>query len=195
MKMEETFAEEQKIFKAKLNGIPDSLKEFDDNEHPPELIDEYWDLYESFPSIHRKTELINAYSMLEHGLCSLCEAYEKTIPNGKPLSDFKSRNNVANYKKYLASQVGIVLPKDEMIEEINFIQQIRNKLIHNGGVINTNNTALVKYINEHEMLALTDAKVISISAGYTVSCYQLIHGFFIQVFSLMPKKNITKQSR
>ncbi|HGY9592118.1 TPA: hypothetical protein ACOJP0_004983 [Vibrio harveyi] len=184
-KAEKELDAEQKNFESKMNGIPDSLSSLDDTEHPPETIDEYWDLYESFPNIRRKAEIINAYSVLEYGLKSLCNAYEKSL-NGK---EIVGKWYLADSLNHLKKEISIDMSDMRHWKEVISIQELRNKLIHDNGTIDLRNENLARYIDENEHLSLDSGNRVVISAGYTERCYQLILDFFIELFVICPKYN------
>ena len=178
---------EQKNFETLMNGIPESLSACDDTEHPRETIDTYWDLYEAFPNIRRKTEVINAYSVLEYGLKSLCSAYEKALKG----QDIIDKWYLADSIKYLKSNIGIDLKTDINWKLIKSVQELRNKLIHNNGVININNKSLAKHIQEHPSLDLDRNNQVLIFSGYAEYCFTIISDFFFELFRICPKYNNT----
>ena len=185
-KAEEELSVEQEKFERAMNGIPESLSSFDDSLHPPEVIDTYWDLYQSFPNIRRKTEVINAYSILEYGLKSLCSAYEKALKG----QDLKSKWYFDDSKKYLKREkIEIDLVKNKNWKEVKSIQELRNQLIHNNGVIKIKNNSLTKHIQAHPNLRLGSNNQVLILSGYAEYCYATIHNFFIELFIICPKYN------
>ncbi|MEI8626034.1 hypothetical protein P4S67_19065 [Pseudoalteromonas sp. B137] len=188
VKNERTLNDERATFESSLDGkIPATLASFDDDVHPPEVIDEYWDLYTFFPSIHRRSEVINAYSILEHGLRSLCDVYERKSVSNIKLNDLAAHGYVDKSKKYLEKVINIEFPVSGPWEDIKYIQQLRNKLVHEDGVINTNNKELFNYIGNHSMLELDNSNRLIILAGYTEECYSVIRHFFFNLFSSLPK--------
>jgi len=188
VKIDQNLSDERKSFESSLSGeIPETLASFDGEIHPPEVLDEYWDLYKSFPSIHRRAEVINAYSILEHGLRSLCEVYEKKIDSNIKLNDLAAHGYVDKSKKYLEKVVNVEFPISGAWKDIKFIQQLRNKLVHEDGVINGKNQDLFCYIDNHPMLELDDSNRLIIQSGYTVDCYENIQQFFFNLFSSLQK--------
>ncbi|PME61955.1 hypothetical protein BCV33_21435 [Vibrio lentus] len=184
-KAEKELDAEQKHFECKMDGIPDSLSSLDDTEHPPQTIDEYWDLYESFPNIRRQAEIINVYSVLEYGLKSLCNAYEKSLNGKEIVGKWYLADSLNHLKKYISIDMSDMRHWKEVIS----IQELRNKLIHDNGTIDLRNENLTRYIGENEHLSLDSGNRVAISAGYTEQCYQLVFDFFIELFSICPKYN------
>ena len=191
--------EEQRSFQRELGQIPDSLKAVDTELHPPEEIDEYWDLFISFPEIQRKSELVNLYSILEAGLKSISKAYEKSINSATKIKDIKNPSPFFKFKEYLSGVVKISEPfEDDLWTEMDNIRLIRNVITHQGGVVNVKNTSetalqLLEYINNDENLTINNRHMVVINSAYISNSLSITHQFFFLLFNEM--KNHKKNHR
>jgi len=183
--------EEQRSFQRGFGQIPDSLKAVDTDLHPPEEIDEYWDLFISFPEIQRKSELVNLYSILEAGLKSISKAYEKSISSATKINDINITSPFFKFKAYLSDVVKISEPfEGDLWKEMDNIRLVRNVITHQGGVINVKSTGTValklrEYIHNDENLTVNSRHMVVINSAYISNSLSIMHQFFFLLFNEM----------
>ena len=200
-KVSEFLKDEMISFEKRNHGIPESLIKFDAEVHPPEIIDEYWDLSEAFPNIQRRSELMSVYSLLEDSLNKICEAFERFIKNPIKINDLSSRNILIQYKSYLEKVVIINFPDGDNSswEEIINIQEIRNSFIHKDGTVKLGNGDLRKYVLNSNFLCFIESNIwdaqkktfvkiekMIIKDGFTVHCISVFVRFLVNVLVSCP---------
>ena len=176
------FVESIKVGVAQL---PDHQVTEYENEYFERYENEYLELAEEHPSFQRKSELICIYALLENGLKSICLCLERVLDNPVKLDDLSASGNINKAKKYLEKVANINFPSDSPEwKEIIKIQQLRNCLVHNDGIIKKANSELIPYVKDSEYLKFQTSVVesVAIKRGFTVHCLDLFEALFDKLF-------------
>jgi hypothetical protein len=99
-----------------------------------------------FPSILRTSVFLSLYSFLENQLVILCKQIQNKKRIALGVNDING-NGIVKASKYLKKVVGIDFP--DQAEEWTYIKhcnQLRNCLVHNGGIVNEENKKILKAI-------------------------------------------------
>lgn len=125
----------------------------------------------TYPFIHKYSQVIALYSVLEVTLREISRLIEIVIESNIRLHDIKKDQGVHKYRRFLNNSYGIKFPEktNEFIAE--FIQ-IRNALVHSNGVIKKIACVKTKYV-------MIDNKTITdIDNAYILnSCNEIIYLF------------------
>jgi hypothetical protein len=99
-----------------------------------------------FPNIMRTSLFYSCFAFLENYLLFVCKNVKSKKNLGLDISDIK-HNGIEKAQVYLKKVVGLNFP-DQSVEwnHIRKCNKIRNILIHNGGLIDSNNEKLLKDI-------------------------------------------------
>ncbi|EJG0791023.1 hypothetical protein C4G27_RS22525 [Vibrio parahaemolyticus] len=143
-----------------------------------------------FPSIQRRAEVIVSYSVLEHQMQQICGFIEKELDSLVKLKDLASNGIIDQCQKYLEKVVSVSFPKQEVAwQEILFIQQIRNSLLHADGTVKTGNKALRGYISQNKYLDISKDNKVVLLAGFTVHCVDIYCHFLTDLYVSMSGEN------
>ncbi|HBC3540262.1 hypothetical protein [Vibrio parahaemolyticus] len=143
-----------------------------------------------FPSIQRRAEVIVSYSVLEHQMQQICGFIEKELDSLVKLKDLASNGIIDQCQKYLEKVVSVSFPKQEVAwQEILFIQQIRNSLVHADGTVKTGNKALRGYISQNKYLDISKDNKVVLLAGFTVHCVDIYCHFLTDLYVSMSGEN------
>lgn len=187
-KINELLQAEAKIFEERAGGIPDSLWTFDNTKHCPDEINEFGDIFEAFPIIQRRSELISICSIFENGLKEISKVCEEFSTLKIDKSTIKSEGNIDKLKKHIESYKEIDISKNAYWNEILLIQQIRNKFVHHDGFVKSANLDLTQYIKGSTLITLNRESKIIVNNGFTEYCIKIYMNFFIQLFNLLAGK-------
>ena len=91
---------------------------------------------EEMPAIHRRSTLLTLYSLLEHRLTELCYIISGLEDSTPSFQMIKNIGIVESAKSYLKANIvgGVDFDKPAWIE-VRIIQLLRNKIVHNDGLI------------------------------------------------------------
>ncbi|MGR6838025.1 hypothetical protein ACU5DF_02540 [Aliivibrio wodanis] len=137
----------------------------------------------TFPQLQRTSSLISLYLTLENSLNFLCQAGSRYSDSDIVLTDLVSTNLIERARIYLVKVLKLNFPaQNPTWKEIEKIQQIRNALVHNNGVVKSGNTALLGYIRHSSYIELVGYKII-LKRGFSEYACNIIEKFFYEFFN------------
>ena len=183
-KVEALLEQEMQTLKAGHEEVTKDWPDFERAEFFENAHDDYWELEKVFPEIQRKSSVISVYSVLENNLNHLCSLYSNITESEIELKDFGETDIIKRAQVYLTKVAKVDFPRDHSSwNEIQKIQQIRNKLVHAQGLIPSGNQKLISYIKESPSLELSDGYKISIQKGFVEHCTEVFGDFFDEFFT------------
>lgn len=158
-----------------LNKYPESDRH--------EIIESYgWELHVNqvkYPSIHRESIVLTIFSFLEHAMNSLCSILAQSVDSSVKLTDLKGQG-VERALLYLRKVACFDL--STMSKEIEYVRgtnQLRNHIVHNGGVISENPKSKVHhFIASNEHVAGKAGNSLYIREGFVPELIEVLSNFF-----------------
>jgi hypothetical protein len=187
-KVSQLLQTEMDIFEKRSGVIPDSLLEFDDNIHCTDEINEYWDVFEEFPMIQRRSDLISICSIFENGLKQIQAIAEEFSTTDNDGSKITSQGNIVKYKSHIESDKDINFSDNTYWEEVLLIQQLRNKFVHHDGFVKSGNIELMHYIESNSSINLNGESKVIVSKSFMPYCINIFVNFFIHLFNQLKGK-------
>ncbi len=136
----------------------------------------------TFPQLQRTSSLISLYLTLENSLNFLCQTGSRYSDSAVELVDLVNTNLIERAKIYLVKVLKLNFPQESPAwKEIGKIQQIRNALVHNNGIVKSGNTSLISYIKQCDYIELVDYKIV-IKRGFVEHACNIIEKFFYDFF-------------
>ncbi len=140
-------------------------------------------LSETFPYLLRSGFLVSCYSMLENELMVLC-AYVQTRHHFSISPKDLRGNGIVLCQDYL-KKVAKVSFRDQSSSwrEILFFNQIRNQIVHTGGVVAVEEKKLREAIEKSTHMNLSSQNIIQLSETSGTHVVATIRQFFEELFS------------
>jgi hypothetical protein len=148
-----------------------------------EIIESYgWDLHVNqikYPSIHRESIVLTIFSFLENELNNLCNILTQSVDSSVKLKDLKGQG-VERSLLFLRKIAGFDF--SSMSAEIDYIRsvnQLRNHIVHNGGVLPEDPKHRVNlFIASHQNLTGTPGNSLHVYEGFVPEFLQVLLDFF-----------------
>jgi hypothetical protein len=183
-KVETLLEQEMLTLKKDHEEMTKDWPEFERAEFIENARDDYRELGKIFPEIQRNSNVISVYSVLENNLNHLCSLYSRITESDIELKDFGETDIIKRAQVYLTKVAKVDFPSDHSSwEEIQKIQQIRNKLVHAQGIIPSGNSKLITYINGNLYLELNGTSKVAIQKGFVEYCTRVFGDFFEEFFT------------
>jgi hypothetical protein len=187
-KVSQLLQTEMDIFEKRSEGIPDSLLEFDDNIHCIDEINEYWDVFEAFPMIQRRSDLISICSIFENGLKQIQAIAEEFSTAENDGSKITNQGIIEKFKSHIESDKNISFSDNPCWEEVLLIQQLRNRFVHHDGFVKSGNVELMNYIESNSSINLNSESKVIVSNSFIPYCINIFVNFFIHLFNQLKGK-------
>lgn len=200
-KSERLWGEEHQFYKKIIDEQSSNLDEYETALLKENSGQRLHELNHVLPNMQRQASLILLSSYIEKNLVSICEVIEKT-KLGKNEKFLKSDNKILeNIEKYLTSATKNNFPKDNIYwKEIKDVRMIRNRVVHNGTLVEKKNTSCRKYIRKCRYLETRNALEkcddfdkhnilkICINNGFLRHYLELFESFVEDVFKTLDGK-------
>jgi hypothetical protein len=187
-KVSQLLQTEMDIFTKRPGGIPDSLLEFDNNIHCPDEINEYWDIFEAFPMIQRRSDLISICSIFENGLKQIQTIAKEFSTADNDGSEISYQGIIDKFKSHIENDKDISFSDNTYWEEVLLIQQLRNKFVHHDGFVKKGNVELMNYIKINSSINLNSESKVIVSNSFIPYCINIFVNFFIHLFNQLKDK-------
>lgn len=160
-------------------SISDELTELiekNDEQYHEDYIDsfaqDFHELGNIYPALHRKAMLITLYNFFEHQMKTLCDDINKLLPVNKSEEYLKSVD-IKEYRKFLTREGKFDINQGGKLwnlwEDILTVQQIRHALVHSEGEIEKKRAKwqpdIESYCKRKKIIRLNSNRII-IDQGY-----------------------------
>ncbi len=178
-------SETERLWKQKDNLLQSQiaaiLQKYPNADHD-EIVESYgWDLHlnqSRYPSIHRSALVIAIYCYLEDRLNGLCETFSESVDSSIRLRDLNGRG-IERAILYLSRVVGLEFDDIESMSFIKSANQLRNKLVHAGGVLaKDSNDDLNRFVQQTNGLSGTPGEQVRIEASFIDEMIKKMNEFF-----------------
>ncbi len=139
-----------------------------------QFFERHWEISELYPHNFRASFLIHIISFIEYELKKICDYYHETSKTDFSISDLKGNSEIEKAKIYLTNVCKVDFSK--LNPEWNFINTcklIRNKLIHQQGILNETDKELNKFIQKTTFIKIREP--VSQVKMYNLSNQIIIH--------------------
>lgn len=124
--------DEQERFFASVKGIHSTIIDEDQKQETLDLLhNEFIQVSHEFPRLLYSSFLVSWYSFIEHQLLQLCDDLKLTVTISVRQHDRYSKG-IQRARQFLKEAATYEIP-DDFWQELTKIQQIRNKIVHEGG--------------------------------------------------------------
>jgi hypothetical protein len=139
-----------------------------------------------FLNLLRGSFFLTTYALVEDGLKRKCLCIEKTERPPKSLEEYRAGGGyIYKYKKYLKEQAEIDVEKIAEWNALPIYGQLRNRVVHNRGLLNPNNTDLMSFIKANPNLD-SDNDEIVFKKGFCEEAIETIRRFFQELDTQLP---------
>jgi len=202
--LKSTFEHEMKLADSKYNAAYKEINGGDDIKHAYAANESGWgyltqrnamdsellDLrFEEMTNNLFTSSIISLYVLLESELKRLCNYWRKLTHNRIEISDFGQRDYVGASYKYIDKVMGINMSSiDSHLNKLKDLQNLRNRLIHDGGVLLVEQLKSVKKLTDSSNGGLIytldgDEYLLKITKiDYATHWHQVIRDFFENIF-------------
>jgi hypothetical protein len=132
----------------------------------------------------RRSLIVAAYSILEKGIKDRCQCLQDLY--GNPISvDDLAGHGIRKYRKYMDAIAAVDMATVDEWPSLLKYGTLRNRLVHNLGLVNPSNTELIKFIKDNPDLRIQDSEVV-IEDTACRAFVDLIRSFFKELDSRLP---------
>ncbi len=182
LKIEDFLAQEIVALDSQLNSAAASMSNMDKDDFFESKRFRIEQTKHTFPQLQRTSSLISLYLTLENSLNFLCQTGSRYSDSAVELADLMNTNLIERAKIYLVKVLKLNFPQQSRAwKEIEKIQQIRNALVHNNGIVKSGNKPLINYIKQCDYIELVDYKIV-IKRGFSEYACNVIEKFFYEFF-------------
>jgi len=209
--LDTAFERSKATVKVKYDEAYDSISGSDDVKHSYAAHESGWDYYtdlhaleseqldtrfaEMADNLHKST-IISIYIFLEAELKRLCHCWKMLMGHNIDLTDFSHRDYLSGSYKYLELVMGINLNTFEAHRnKLTDLQNLRNRLIHDGGVLTADKLKSMKKVVDSSKKGLIceefeDGYLLKIvTVEYVKDWYNVVRQFFEDLFWLIDEQS------
>ncbi len=108
--------------------------------------EEWWNVSEVFPHLHRSAILLSVFAFFEHNLNAVCDSLAEEHGKRLRVTDLSGRG-LERAKTYMSKEIGIAFPStSESWQELSQLHSLRNVIAHRDGLLKPEDKALKEYI-------------------------------------------------
>ncbi|WP_106768256.1 hypothetical protein [Paenibacillus faecalis] len=165
------FDETQRMWRSNLNEIGEEIERLDESDRD-EYVDHHYDtivqMRETLPRITNNSILTNIYSFFEANLIDFYNEVKRKL-----VSDISAKHLTDKLHFINESCTTAVITENEIIQ-LDFIRELRNRIMHSKGLIENNFAELAKRIEECPKITTSDRKELIISNDFISDTFELV---------------------
>lgn len=143
---------------------------------------EHWELKEVMPNFSYASILIAIWSILEHTTLNLAKRIGAAYVTSITLNDLKAKG-VYLARKYFEKVLNIKFPNDKKWQEINYLHDIRNLIIHSDSFVSRDKKfhSLRTYIEKTDGLDISSTNKIQVEKQYCRHIINFVESYILEV--------------
>ena len=135
---------------------------------------------EQFKSMLFNSLFSTSFALFEHKIMLICERIQRNVGTPFSVDDLRGGSPLNRAKRYLET-VGVDFPNQGSgWKELNNFQQIRNKIMHEGGSVGTN-VDLAKFANEKQIISGLSNKQLRLNREFCEAAIDILETFILKV--------------
>lgn len=147
----------------------------------PSVDEEWWNVSEVFPHLHRSAVLLSVFAFFEHNLNVVCDSLAQEHDKLLRVSDLHGRG-LKRAKIYLSKEIGIIFPSEsESWRELSLLQKLRNVVAHRDGLLKEDDKELKMYIEKSYYVSIDSTGHVRLKEGILTHLLQHLEWFFIDL--------------
>lgn len=172
------FEESQRMWKSNLNAIEEVVDRLNENDKD-EYIDFHYDtivqMRETLPRITNNSILTNIYSFFE---ANFFDFYNEV--RSKFSSDINAKY-LEDKLKYLNESFEKEIVSEDEIIQLDFIRDLRNRIMHSKGIIEDSYTTLIIKIEECPLIKRTEKNELILSNEFINNTFELVKNVLLNI--------------
>lgn len=158
-------------------SLKTELKEIEDyiqaHGRQPSVDEEWWNVSEVFPHLHRSAVMLSIFAFFEHNLNVVCDTLAQEHDKRLRVNDLYGRG-LKRARIYLSKEIGIPFPSEsESWKELSLLQKIRNVIAHRDGMLKEGDKELMEYIKKTNCISINNDGHVRLHEG--ILTYLLDH--------------------
>ena len=181
--MEQTLREKNTDLEQKWKA---SERERDPSEYQDYLIDRNDKLQRHF-GIFYSSFIIAIFNFLEHELDGVCRTFSIKDKSKITLKDIRGRG-IRRAKIFIEKICNLDLPSENLWQELEGMNEVRNCLVHSNGEINEENKNLLSYVKKSEKIKIEEnrtkkIKTIKITKEYCFFVIKIVEEYLLTLIN------------
>src|SRR5579859_3739221 len=120
----------------------------------PSIDEEWWNVSEVFPHLHRSAVLLSVFAFFEHNLNAVCDSLAEEHGKRLRVTDLSGRG-LARAKTYMSKEIGIPFPSTSgSWQELSQLHSLRNVIAHRDGLLKPEDKSLKEYIDKSNYISV-----------------------------------------
>jgi|SRR3990170_4827111 len=120
----------------------------------PSIDEEWWNVSEVFPHLHRSAILLSIFAFFEHNLNVVCDSLAQEHGKRLRVIDLSGRG-LQRAKTYMSKEIGLSFPSTtESWQELAQLHALRNVIAHRDGMLKTDDEPLKEYIAKSRYISV-----------------------------------------